>query len=158
MRLWKIGMAGAIVVLAMSTAHASEPSAGCEGGEVSSGTTPAGLGADLRGAPPGPTTVVVCNTGQQAPPPGKGAVTVWVDPTTQKGYVDIDGDSNNTVEGATECTDGFDRVAIDSTGPHFYDAPDGKYDDTNPSQAGNQKAAERAPADFFGDQQANCGP
>ena len=144
-------IATAVVVLAvlgsMGMSHA-EPSGGCTAGPVKPGDTPAGIGVAQFGDPTtGAGYVRVCNNAAVVPAPGKGALTVSADPTHQKGYVEIDGDSNNT--SPAPCTTGFDRVTFDANGPHFYDAKTGGWTSRSP---------ERTPDQWLMDVAANCQP
>jgi hypothetical protein len=143
-------------VFALATGHAAEPSAGCTGSPLPAEAGPLGISIHNSGDPTtGTGTVKVCNNGATIPSPAKGAVTVSGNPTAQQGSVEVDGDSNNN---AAACTDGFARVSANSAGPHFYEAPDGSFADTKPSQTGNQQAQEVTADKFVTDTAANCGP
>ena len=123
--------------------HATEPSAGCGGGTGEQ----AGVGVK-DGVP---ADAMVCNNGSKVPSPG--AVSVHTDSNSKSGYVDVDGDSTNTTK---PCADGFERVGIDSTGPHFYESPDGSYTDTDPKKKGNQQAQSESADTWAGNLKANC--
>jgi hypothetical protein len=143
-------------VFALATGHAAQPSAGCAGGALPGEAAPSGISIKNTGDPTtGTGTLQICNNGAVIPSPAKGAATVSGNPTAQNGSVEVDGDSDNT---AAACTDGFVRAGVNSSGPHFWEGPDGSLADTKPSQLGNQPATEVSPDKFVTDTVANCGP
>jgi hypothetical protein len=157
-RMFGAGMVALVATLALTAGHAAEPSSGCNGGQVPPGTTPAGIGVSgvaPPGTPPsGAGSLKVCsNTGTVVP--AKGAVTVSGN-TAGSGYVEVDGDSNNTTP--ANCGDVFVRVSADQSGPKFYESKDGSYADTKPAQAGNQQAQPEGPDAWLQNLAANCAP
>lgn len=147
-----------VATLALSIGHAGEPSADCNNGQVPPNTTPAGIGvkiAEPPGTPPsGAGYVKACsNTG--AVVPAKGSATVAGN-TNGSGYVEVDGDSNNTTP--ANCGDGHVRVSGDSNGPKFYESKDGSYTDTRPDLPGNQPAQPEEPDVWLQHIAENCAP
>ncbi|HEX9696224.1 MAG TPA: hypothetical protein VGB64_07910 [Actinomycetota bacterium] len=126
-------VAVALATMIMGAAGAAEPSAACNGGAVPPGTTPLGVGINQTGDPAGgPATVKACNTGSTVPAPAKGTITVQGDANAQKGFVDVDGDSNNA---GAPCTDGYVRVAASAGGPAFYESANGGWTSTAPAKS-----------------------
>lgn len=153
-RAFVLAIVAAVAAGAFGAGHAA--SNACNSGEVTPGTTPLGIGVEQSGDPAsGAGSLTVCNTGNPIPPPLKGSATISGNANTQSGYGEIDGDSNNN---SADCTDGFARVAADGEGPHFYEAPNGSYADTDPATGGNQQAQEVGPDVFVQDTAANCAP
>ena len=106
-------------------------------------------------------TLYVCNDGRtlgpngDVPVPAKGHAEVGGkidqgDPAKSEGRVYVDGDANNRVDGAPDCTDGFVAVDIKANGdePAFYNGGDGNMEDTRPNQANDQPAQKKSADEF----------
>jgi hypothetical protein len=141
----KILIALAVVGGAAFTGAQASSSA-CGTGQVPAGTTPVGIGVAA-----GTSGVTACNNGAVVPSPAKGSATVHVG--SGSGYVEADGDSDNT---ASPCTDGFTRVAVSGSGPAFYESPNGNYTDTDPNTDGNQTAQPQSPQSWAQNTANNC--
>jgi hypothetical protein len=155
MRTRNVLAAAVLGAVMASSAVSLADSKTCGNGEVSPETTPAGIGVDSNGSDPtgGSGEVDVCNNG--AVVPVAGSVTAFGSALGQTAYVDADGDPSNAA--LADCGDGFNRVMVNSAGPHLYSSPDGNYADTNPSKKGKQRALEKSPDGFVMDLTA-CTP
>lgn len=153
-----VGLGAAAAVL-FSFGAASASSSACNSGFVPA--NPTGIRAANTGSPTDlDGSLHVCNNGAVVPPPAKGSATIGgaIDGTNSYGYVDVDGDSNNTVAGGPACTDGFSRVRINANGSvQFYNSPDGNYSDTDPGTPGSQPAQPKSAQQFAQDTEEDCG-
>lgn len=152
MKRMRFVIVSAVVVAAAFSFSAGQASSSrCNGGT----STPTGVSVRNSGDPAGGSGwLAVCNNGSTVPKPGKGSAEIGGDANTQRGYVDVDGDSDNDT---SECTDGFIGAEADSGGARFFSGPDGSKADTNPSQSGNQPAAPKDAVGLAQDTAANCG-
>ncbi|HEX9712897.1 MAG TPA: hypothetical protein VGB52_10165 [Actinomycetota bacterium] len=148
----RILIASAVVVSAAFGFSAGQAaSSRCNGGT----STPAGVSVRNSGDPAGGAGwLAVCNNGSTVPAPGKGSAEIGGDANAQRGYVDVDGDSDNA---GSECTDGFIGAEADSGGVRFYSGPNGSKADTNPSQTGAQPAQPKSADQLVMDTANNCG-
>lgn len=105
----KIHLLALLAVLAVTPAHAKEPSEACSNGEIPPSTTPADVGVRQAGDPyQEPTSVYLCSR-SHAP----GSVWIRVDNTNGRVHVISDGDSPNRT---TRCSDGYTAVRADQDG------------------------------------------
>ena len=150
-----LGLTAAVVAALSFGAAGAEPSGTCTG-EAQTPPAPTGtvVAAKSNGTNNG-GSLQVCNdgaiVGKTIPIPAKGKVTVSVDLSSgnENGYAEVDGDSDNDGGGNDSCLDGYDRVAGNSSGPQFYDSPNGGHTSTSTS--------EDAPT-FLENNANNCAP
>jgi len=140
-------IAATVAALSFGAGHA-EPSNSCDAGPLAAGP-PVGVGVGQADE-----DLIVCNNGTAVPAPAKGAVTFHGDSEGQSGYIEVDGDSDNT--GGPACMDGFVRVAVDGAGYHFTQSPDGDFDDNDPSEPSAQRSEEQEPDVWAQEIAANC--